>query len=72
MPAKPGQEFKRGIAEVSDDRLVLATSGAQAAQFVLPWRALRFLPLYGRDALGLTGHNSGIRASVRKLIPYAV
>jgi MFS transporter, DHA1 family, multidrug resistance protein len=51
---EPWQEFKRGIAEVSADRLVLATSGAQAAQFVLHGALTAFLPLYGRDALGLT------------------
>ena len=44
---EPWQEFKRGIAEVGRDRLVLVTSGAQAAQFVLNGTLNAFLPLYG-------------------------
>jgi MFS family permease len=51
---EPWQEFKRGIAEVGRDRLVLITSGAQAAQFALNGTLNAFLPLYGRDVLGLT------------------
>jgi MFS transporter, DHA1 family, multidrug resistance protein len=51
---KPWQEFTRGIAEVGRHRLVLATSAAQAAQFVLNGTLNAFLPLYGRDVLGLT------------------
>lgn len=47
-------ELKRGIAEVGRDRLVLVTSGAQAAQFVLNGTLNAFLPLYGRDVLGLS------------------
>lgn len=48
------QEFKQGIAEVGRDRLVLVTSGAHAAQFVLNGMLNAFLPLYGREVLGLT------------------
>lgn len=48
------QEFTRGVAEVGRDRLVLVTSGAQAAQFVLNGTLNAFLPLYGREVLGLT------------------
>ena len=51
---EPWQEFKRGIAEVGRDRLVLVTSGAQAAQFVLNGTLNAFLPLYGSEVLGLT------------------
>ena len=54
-PARaPWQEFKRGVAEVGRDRLVIITSGAQAAQFMLNGMLNAFLPLYGRDLLGLT------------------
>ena len=54
-PARaPWQEFKRGVAEVGRDPLVIVTSGAQAAQFVLNGMLNAFLPLYGRDVLGLT------------------
>jgi len=48
------QEFKAGIGEVARRRLVLVTSGAQAAQFVLNGALNAFLPLYGRDVVGLT------------------
>ncbi len=51
---EPWQEFKRGVAEVGRDRLVLVTSGAQAAQFVLNGTLNAFLPLYGREVLGLS------------------
>lgn len=50
----PWQQFKQGIAEVGRDRLVLVTSGAHAAQFVLNGMLNAFLPLYGREVLGLT------------------
>jgi sugar phosphate permease len=42
------------VAEVGRDRLVLVTSGAQAAQFVLNGTLNAFLPLYGREVLGLS------------------
>ena len=69
---EPWQEFKRGIAEVSADRLVLATSGAQAAQFVLHGALTAFLPLYGRDALGLTVTQVGWLFGVQSLTTLAV
>jgi MFS family permease len=50
----PWPEFTRGIAEVARDRLVIVTSGAQAAQFALNGMLNAFLPLFGRDVLGLT------------------
>jgi MFS transporter, DHA1 family, multidrug resistance protein len=53
------QEFTRGVAEVGRDRLVLVTSGAQAAQFVLNGMLNAFLPLYGREVLGLTPSELG-------------
>jgi MFS transporter, DHA1 family, multidrug resistance protein len=52
-------EFKRGVMEVGRDRLVVMTSGAQAAQFVLNGTLNAFLPLYGREALGLTAAQLG-------------
>lgn len=48
------QDFKSGVGEVARHRLVLATSGAQAAQFVLNGTLNAFLPLYGQDVVGLT------------------
>jgi DHA1 family multidrug resistance protein-like MFS transporter len=56
---EPWQQFKRGVAEVGRDRLVLVTSGAQAAQFVLNGMLNAFLPLYGREVLGLTPSELG-------------
>ena len=46
--------FKRGVTEVVGDRLVLMTSAAHAAQFVLNGMLNAFLPLYGRDVLNLS------------------
>jgi MFS family permease len=48
------QEFQRGVVEVVADRLVLITSAAHAAQFVLNGMLSAFLPLYGRDVLHLS------------------
>jgi MFS family permease len=56
--APPGsarwQDFKAGIGEVARNRLVLVTSGAQAAQFLLNGALNAFLPLFGRDVISLT------------------
>ena len=51
--------FTRGVTEVASDRLVLMTSAAHAAQFVLNGMLNAFLPLYGRDVLRLTGTELG-------------
>ena len=53
------QAFKRGVTEVGSDRLVLMTSAAHAAQFVLNGMLNAFLPLYGRDVLNLSGSALG-------------
>jgi DHA1 family multidrug resistance protein-like MFS transporter len=53
------QAFKRGVREVVSDRLVLITSAAHAAQFVLNGMLNAFLPLYGRDVLNLSGSELG-------------
>lgn len=50
----PWQQFRQGIGEVGRDPLVLVTSAAHAAQFVLNGMLNAFLPLYGREVLGLT------------------
>jgi MFS family permease len=55
----PWREFRRGIGEVARDRLVLVTSAAQAAQFVLNGALNAFLPLYCNEVLGLTAANLG-------------
>jgi MFS family permease len=52
-------EFKRGVVEVGSDRLVLITSAAHAAQFVLNGMLAAFLPLYGREVLSLSGSQLG-------------
>jgi MFS family permease len=69
---EPWQEFKRGIAEVGRDRLVLITSGAQAAQFVLNGTLNAFLPLYGREVLGLTVTELGWLFGVQTVTTLAV
>jgi MFS family permease len=51
--------FTRGITEVLSDRLVLITSAAHAAQFVLNGMLNAFLPLYGREVLAVTGSELG-------------
>ena len=53
------QHFSRGITEVARDRLILLTSAAQAAQFVLNGTLNAFLPLYGREVLGLSAFQVG-------------
>ncbi len=53
------QAFKLGVREVVSDRLVLITSAAQAAQFMLNGMLNAFLPLYGREVLNLSGSELG-------------
>ena len=72
-PARaPWQEFRRGVAEVGRDRLVIVTSGAQAAQFVLNGMLDAFLPLYGRDVLGLTTSQLGWLFALQTVTTLAV
>jgi MFS family permease len=68
----PWQDFKRGIGEVGRDRLVLVTSGAQAAQFVLNGMLNAFLPLFGRTVLGLSATELGWLFGVQTLTTLAV
>jgi MFS family permease len=46
--------FRTGFTEVVNHRLVLVTSSAHAAQFMLNGALVAFVPLYGRDVVGLT------------------
>jgi MFS transporter, DHA1 family, multidrug resistance protein len=48
------REVVRGAREVTRQRGILATSAAQAAHFVTNGTLNAFLPLYGREVLGLT------------------
>jgi MFS transporter, DHA1 family, multidrug resistance protein len=52
--AAPWSQFTRDIAEVCRHPLILVTSLAQAAQFVLNGTLNAFLPLFARDVIGLT------------------
>jgi MFS family permease len=74
--ATPGkarwQEFKAGIGEVAHHRLVLVTSSAQAAQFVLNGALNAFLPLYGRDVVGLTTPQLGWLFGIQTVTTLAV
>src|SRR5687768_5625391 len=69
---EPWQEFKRGVGEVGRDRLVLVTSGAQAAQFLLNGTLNAFLPLYGREVLGLSVTQLGWLFGLQTLTTLAV
>ena len=69
---EPWREFKRGIAEVGRDRLVLVTSGAQAAQFVLNGSLNAFLPLYAREVFGLTATDLGWLFGIQTLTTLSV
>ena len=59
VPRPSWDAFTRGVREVVSDRLVLITSAAHAAQFVLNGMLSAFLPLYGREVLALTGSELG-------------
>jgi MFS family permease len=59
LPHPSWHAFRRGVTEVLGDRLVLVTSTAQAAQFVLNGMLNAFLPLYGREVLNLSGSELG-------------
>jgi DHA1 family multidrug resistance protein-like MFS transporter len=50
----PVGELAHGIREVLRHRLIVMTSLAQAAQFVLNGTLNAFLPLFARDVIGLT------------------
>ncbi len=65
-------EFTRGVVEVGRDRLILVTSGAQAAQFMLNGMLNAFLPLYGRDVLNLTALQLGWLFGFQTLATLAV
>ncbi|MEW6322278.1 MAG: MFS transporter [Acidobacteriota bacterium] len=49
----------QGVREVGRDRLVLVTSAAQAAQFVVTGALNTFLPLFGADIVGMGGAELG-------------
>jgi MFS family permease len=71
-PREPWLEFKRGVLEVGGDPLVLATSAAQAAQFMLNGTLSAFLPLYGREVLGLSVTQLGWLFGVQTVTTIAV
>lgn len=52
-PAPRRHQFLRGVMEILRERLILVTSAAQAAQYVLNGTLNAFLPLFARDVLGL-------------------
>jgi MFS family permease len=53
------REFSAGIREVCHDPLILMTSVAQAAQFVLNGALNGFLPLFAQDVLGAASSTLG-------------
>jgi MFS transporter, DHA1 family, multidrug resistance protein len=66
------QAFKHGVREVVSDRLVLSTSAAHAAQFMLNGMLNAFLPLYGREVLGLSVTQLGWLFGLQTLTTLAV
>jgi DHA1 family multidrug resistance protein-like MFS transporter len=64
--------FKAGLTEVAGHRLVLVTSAAHAAQFVINGALNAFLPLYGRDVVGLTAAQLGWLFGLQTLTTLAV
>jgi MFS family permease len=65
-------ELQHGVVAVARDRLVLATSGAQAAQFVLNGALNAFMPLYGRDVLRLSTTELGWLFALQTLTTLAI
>jgi MFS transporter, DHA1 family, multidrug resistance protein len=53
------QQFARGVGQVLRQPLILVTSMAQAAQFILHGALSAFLPLYARETLGLSALEIG-------------
>jgi MFS family permease len=64
--------FKTGLGEVARHRLVLVTSAAHAAQFVLNGALNAFVPLYGRDVVGLSTPQLGWLFGLQTLTTLAV
>lgn len=64
--------FRAGVREVIGHRLVLVTSAAHAAQFVLSGALNGFLPLYARDVVGLTTTGIGWLFAAQTLTTLAV
>jgi MFS transporter, DHA1 family, multidrug resistance protein len=59
VPPPRLEQFTQGIREVGRQPLILMTSVAQAAQFVLNGTLNAFLPLFARDVLGLSAFHLG-------------
>jgi MFS family permease len=64
--------FRQGVSEVVQDRRVLITSLAQAAQFMLNGTLNAFLPLFGREAIGLSALELGWLFGLQTLTTLAV
>jgi MFS family permease len=64
--------FTRAMIDVISNRLVLLTSVAQAAQFVLHGTLNAFVPLYGRDVLRLTSIELGWTFGLQTVTTLAV
>jgi MFS family permease len=66
------RQFSTGIAEVCREPLILMTSAAQAAQFVLNGTLNAFLPLFARDALGVAPSTLGWLFALQTVTTLAV
>jgi MFS family permease len=65
-------DFTDGIKEVASNRLVLITSAAHAALFVLNGTLNAFLPLYARAALGVSAAELGWLFAVQTITTLAL
>lgn len=72
VPPVQWAAFKAGLLEVIRHRLVLVTSAAHAAQFVLNGALTAFVPLYGREVVGLTTAQLGWLFGAHTLTTLAV
>ena len=80
LPRTPAREaprtvrpvFTRATVDVIANRLILLTSTAQAAQFVLHGTLNAFVPLYGRDVLRLTSIELGWAFGLQTITTLAV
>ena len=61
------RQFALGVSQVLQQRLILVTSIAQSAQFILHGMLSAFLPLYARETLGLPAWQIGWLFGVQTL-----
>ena len=71
-PSKRLEQFTTGVVEVTRDPLILMTSVAQAAQFVLNGTLNAFLPLFAHEVIGLSPSQLGWLFALQTMTTLAV